>query len=194
MININLLPWREALQKRASRKLLVGISTQIVLTIFICLLINFYASYRAISAGPDKGMLNNAINQTNMQIKTLESYKKKLVGLKKQKNVLLNLYHNKFQAILILQEIEKALPKTINLDRIVRKKEGVVIYGTAPSNNQVTQLIENLSSNEIILNPVLKESKTVTHDDKVEIKFQIDAELNSQLNSLRVKEDGKTKK
>ncbi len=182
MININLLPWRKAIKNRNKYLLISRSIAMAVITIIICTLVYFWAAHRAASVGPERLLLNKEIKETDAKINALSKYKKINDDLKKQIILLSALQQKKYQILSILFDLNSALPKSIYLDRIVQKSNEITIYGNANTNQQISELINRLRESNLIMNPLLREAKTLNQDDSIYIKFEITAEIENKDN------------
>lgn len=177
MININLLAWRDELRKRESRFFLTMLSFFILGTFIICVFVYFYSAYRANSLGPNKELLNKAVQTAEQEIAKLTKYGPLEKNLKSEATLLEAISYNRSLPLAMLNEIAKSLPKSVYLERIERLNENLLLYGTAQTNQQISQFIDDLKKYPEISLPVLKEAKTVAENDNVTIKFEIDATI-----------------
>lgn len=175
MININLLTWRDELRKRENRFFLTMLSLFILGTFVICIFVYLYSSYRAHSLGPNKELLNQAVQVVDQEIAQLAQYGVLEKNLKGEIQVLEAINYNRLLPLSILNEVAKVLPKSVYLDRIEMHTGQLFLYGTAQTNQQISQFINALQQFPEISFPVLKEAKTVSESDAVFIKFEIDA-------------------
>lgn len=193
MININLLPWRNELRKREKRYFMTIVLLFVLGTIFICTCIYYYSTYRATNSGPSHILLNNEIKTTNDQITALAKYGPIQKKLTEQVSLLEAVQYNRFLTLILMNEISQALPKTIYLERIVRTSKDIQLYGTASTNQEISQYITNLQSHPEITNAVLVEAKTLPQDDNsVVIKFQINAQISPKKPLQLSKSNAKT--
>lgn len=177
MININLLAWRDELRKRENRFFLTMLSFFILGTLVICVFVYLYSSYRANSLGPNKDLLNKAVQTAEQEITKLTKYGALEKNLKSETVLLEAINYNRTLPLLILNEVAKSLPKSVYLDRIERLNQNLILQGTAQTNQQISQFIDDLKKYPEISLPVLKEAKTVAENDTVIIKFEIDATI-----------------
>ncbi len=177
MININLLSWRDELRKRESRFFLTMLSFFILGTFVICVFVYFYSSYRAHSLGPNKELLNKAVQSADQEIAKLSQYATLEKNLKNETQLLEAINYNRLLPLALLNNVAKSLPKSVYLDRIEMRSGQLLLSGTAQTNQQISQFINELKQYPEISFPVLKEAKTVSENDAVTIKFEVDATI-----------------
>lgn len=177
MININLLAWREELRKRESRFFLTMMSFFILGTFIICIFVYFYTSYRASSLGPNKELLSAAVQAADKEIASLAKYGMLDKNLKSEAQLLRAISYNRLLPLTLMNNISKSLPRSVYLDRIELQSQDLSLQGTAQTNQEISQFIAALQKYPEINTPVLKEAKTVSENETVLIKFEIQAKL-----------------
>lgn len=181
MVYINLLPHRA--ERRAQRRrdfyTLLGLTfaASVVVVIAVIFVINGYIGLQTERNDFIKG--ENA--KLDEQIKEIASLRQDLEALKARQQAVEDLQADRNLPVHLLDELVKQVPEGVYLQNIVQDNLRVTMTGFAQSNERVSELLRNLSTNSRWLGtPELVEIKaaTVGRDQKRLFQFTLTVQLN----------------
>jgi type IV pilus assembly protein PilN len=172
MVRINLLPHRA--EKRAQRRrdfyVLIGLGfgAAVVLVIAIAFVINGYIGVQA-----DRNEFIKSENKKlDEQIKEIASLRQELEGLKARQQAVEDLQADRNLPVHLLDELVKQVPEGVYLQSLKQDNLRVSLTGVAQSNERVSELLRNVSSNAgWVSAPELIEIKAVTIGNKRLFQF-----------------------
>lgn len=150
MILINLLPHREAVRKQKREFFFVMLGLAALVGGLICG--GAYSWYQTqIFSQRDKNtLLKNAITKLEGQIKDIAGLKQEIAALRARQAAVEELQGNRNMPVYLLTELVKQLPDGVYINSMKQDNQTVVIGGVAQSNERVSELLRNLSSNSTI--------------------------------------------
>lgn len=160
MIRINLLPHRE--EKRKLRK--AAFVRMLVLSVaFGAAVVVSVGGYFAaqIAAQTQRNEFIKAENaKLDAQIKEISTLRQEIEALKARQQAVEDLQSDRNQPVYLLDELVKQVPEGVHLKTFKQSGQRVAITGSAQSNERVSELLRNFSSN----------SKWLERPDLVEIR------------------------
>ena len=145
MIQINLLPHRELTRKKKR--------DQYVASVLIAAL--FGGGMSIVAASWFKSAINNqnAINRVldaeiltlDKQIKDIKGLESQIGALQARQRTVEDVQSDRNQSVHLLGELSRQLPAGVLLTKVVQTDQQVLINGTAQSNEQVSELLRNLT-------------------------------------------------
>ncbi len=176
MIKINLLP-----TKRKPPKKLTELQQQLILGVLLLTVtvggVAFFWMKLTVQAAELQEKVNTAKATAEEQKKKLakvanvEEDRKKVL---EKINIIEQLKKNQSGPVKLLDKISRALPKGLNITSLVEKTGQVNVDGTAFSNNEVVQFVDNLKAEPFFAEVMLLESKQakVENIDVYQYKLQ----------------------
>lgn len=159
MILINLLPHREAARKSRQEKFYVLLGLSVLFGMLISA--GIYSWYVAkIDAQRGKNaFLAVEIKRLDNQIKDIATLQAEISALKARQSAVEDLQGNRNLPVDLLSELVRQLPDGVYINSMKQENQNILITGVAQSNERVSELLRNISSN----------SATLTKPDLVEI-------------------------
>lgn len=147
MILINLLPHREAARKRRRDIFNVSLGTSALVGGLIAGAI-FLWYEAAISVQQDTNrILDTEIKKLESQIKDITGLEAEIAALRARQQAVEDLQSDRNLPVHLLTEMVNQLPDGVYIGRMSQVDQVVTINGVAQSNERVSELLRNLSSN-----------------------------------------------
>lgn len=181
MVRINLLPHRA--EKRAQRRrdfyvlIALAFGAAMVIVVAVYFVINGYIGVQT----ERNDFIKSENKKLDEQIKEIASLKQDLEGLKARQQAVEDLQADRNLPVHLLDELVKQVPEGIYLQSLKQDGLRVTLTGLAQSNERVSELLRNLSSNsQWISAPELVEIKAVTQgrDNKRLFQFTVNVTIN----------------
>ena len=163
MILINLLPHREAARKSRQEKFYAILGFSALLGILISVgVYSWYASKIDAQKGKN-AFLSVEIKQLDSQIKDIATLQAEIAALKARQNAVEDLQENRNLPVDLLSELVRQLPDGVYINSMKQENQNILITGVAQSNERVSELLRNVSSNSLTLTkPDLVEITAIT--------------------------------
>ncbi|MDO8456217.1 MAG: PilN domain-containing protein [Burkholderiaceae bacterium] len=147
MILINLLPHREAARKRRRDFFNVSLGLSVILGVLIAGAI--YGWYQAAISEQQSTntALETEIKKLEGQIKDISTLEAEIAALRARQQAVEDLQSDRNLPVHLLTEIVNQLPDGVYVAKMVQVDQLVTINGVAQSNERVSELLRNLSSN-----------------------------------------------
>jgi type IV pilus assembly protein PilN len=147
VILINLLPHREAARKRRREMFYAALVASAVAGLVISA--GIWAWYGArISTQQDRNqVLANEIKRLESQIKDIASLQEEIAALRARQQAVEDLQADRNMPVHLLNELVKQLPDGVYLTSMKQTGQSVALAGVAQSNERISELLRNLSSN-----------------------------------------------
>ena len=147
MILINLLPHREAARKRRRDFFNVSLGLSVILGVLIAGAI--YGWYQAAISEQQSTntALETEIKKLESQIKDISTLEAEIAALRARQQAVEDLQSDRNLPVHLLTEIVNQLPDGVYVAKMVQVDQLVTINGVAQSNERVSELLRNLSSN-----------------------------------------------
>jgi type IV pilus assembly protein PilN len=147
VILINLLPHREAARKRRREMFYAALGASAVggLVIASCIWLWFTAQ---ISSQRERNqVLTTEIKRLEGQIKDIATLQEEIAALRARQQAVEDLQSDRNMPVHLLSELVKQLPDGVYLTSMKQTGQAVALAGVAQSNERVSELLRNLSSN-----------------------------------------------
>lgn len=147
MILINLLPHREVARKRRRDLFNVSLGASALLGGLVAGAI-FLWYQAAISAQQDTNQaLETEIKKLEGQIKDIATLEAEITALRARQQAVEDLQSDRNLPVHLLTELVNQLPDGVYISKMVQADQVVTLNGVAQSNERVSELLRNLSSN-----------------------------------------------
>lgn len=151
MILINLLPHREAARKRRKDMFNAGLGLSALTGGLIAGLI-FLWFLNAISAQQDKNqILKTEITKFDNQIKEIAGLESEIAALRARQQAVEDLQADRNMPVHLLTELVRQLPEGVYINSMRQEGQNVALQGVAQSNERVSELLRNLSTQSVWL-------------------------------------------
>jgi type IV pilus assembly protein PilN len=159
VILINLLPHREAARKRRREIFYAALGASAVGGLVIAGGVWLWFTAQ-ISGQQDRNrLLSTEISKLESQIKDIATLQEEITALRARQQAVEDLQSDRNMPVHLLNELVKQLPDGVYLTSMKQNGGVVALTGVAQSNERVSELLRNLSSNSVWL----------THPDLAEI-------------------------
>jgi type IV pilus assembly protein PilN len=147
VILINLLPHREAARKRRRDFFNVSLGLSVILGVLIAGAI--YGWYQAAISEQQSTntALETEIKKLESQIKDISTLEAEIAALRARQQAVEDLQSDRNLPVHLLTEIVNQLPDGVYVAKMAQVDQVVTINGVAQSNERVSELLRNLSSN-----------------------------------------------
>lgn len=183
MILINLLPHREAARKRRKDMFNVGLGLSALTGVLMAGLIYLWFM-NEISSQQDKNQILKAeITNFDNQIKEIAGLESEIAALRARQQAVEDLQADRNMPVHLLTELVRQLPEGVYINSMRQDGQSVALQGVAQSNERVSELLRNLSTQSLWLTrPELVEivagSVNVTPRDQRRVaNFKINVKL-----------------
>lgn len=157
MIQINLLPWREQARKKKQARFAYVAGGAVGLGLLVTVFFHMHFSSKITAQNERNAMLQSALDQESVELRSLNEKKRDLVDIEDQLNFIYALREASYRAVRLLNEITIANPSDVTLYKLTRNKNIVILFGKAKSNLQITLFMESLEKSKVFKQPVLTE-------------------------------------
>ena len=147
MILINLLPHREAARKRRRDVFNVSLAASAIVGGLIALSVFlWYQAAISVQQGTNLA-LETEIKKLESQIKDISGLEAEISALRARQQAVEDLQSDRNLPVHLLTELVNQLPDGVYIARMTQADQLVTINGVAQSNERVSELLRNLSSN-----------------------------------------------
>jgi type IV pilus assembly protein PilN len=158
MIQINLLPHREAARKKRREMFAVQLGLAVGAGVFVSLLVFAWYQARIDMQEKRNALLSSEIKVLDEQIKEIATLQAELDGLKARQIGVESLQADRNMPVYLLDEMAKQLPDGVYLTSLRQDGSNISLTGVAQTQERVSELLRNFSGkSEWITQPQLVE-------------------------------------
>jgi len=158
MIQINLLPHREAARKKRRELLAVQLGLAVAVGVLVSLLVFAWYQARIDMQEKRNALLTAEIKVLDEQIKEIATLQTELDGLKARQTGVESLQADRNMPVYLLDEMAKQLPDGVYLTTLKQDGMNITLTGVAQTQERVSELLRNFSGkSEWITQPQLVE-------------------------------------
>ena len=158
MILINLLPHREAARKRRREMFFAALGASAVAGLLVSGGIWLWFSAQISGQQNRNQILSGEIRKLESQIKDIATLQEEIAALRARQQAVEDLQADRNMPVYLLSELVRQLPDGVYVSSMKQNGQLVSLVGTAQSNERVSELLRNLSSNSAWLTrPELQE-------------------------------------
>jgi type IV pilus assembly protein PilN len=179
MIQMNLLPWRKALNERKRKENLAVISFAAGFAVCLVILIILGLNMAIANEKRVVQYLNNKISSLDKNLQEIRGLETKKTNLIAKINVLQKLQIRRADTAKIFDELVAAIPDNITLSDVQRTGERVAISGFADSNSDVSQFMKNIERSTLLDSARLLEIEQILINDAFINQFYMDFKIGS---------------
>lgn len=176
MTQINLLPWREQARKVKQIRFGITLGVFVCITLIIVGILHLY--YHSVVNYQERrnAFIQTQITKATAELAELDAKKEGQDEIVSDLAFLIMLRNESYNAVSLLDELVRVVPEGISLNRIVRNKNNIVLYGKSASDVQITLFMKNISKSSIFKQPVLSEFTAKENNVGNETYFQLQVE------------------
>ncbi|WP_237059155.1 PilN domain-containing protein [Microbulbifer sediminum] len=155
MANINLLPWRQEYREQKQKEF-----TQVLVAVVLAAGAASFLWMKTVDGqianqNERNQILQAEINVLNKQVSEIKDLKKRRQELIDRMRVIQELQGNRPLSVRYFDEMVRATPEGLWLDRLKRSGKTIEVAGVAESNNRVSSFMRNLDSSDWYESPNL---------------------------------------
>jgi type IV pilus assembly protein PilN len=163
MIRINLLPHREEKRKQRKAAFLALLVLSALVGVAVVIMVGGYNARAIAVQGQRNEALKIAITGLDVKIAEIATLKQEIEALKARQQAVEDLQADRNQPVYLMDELLKQTPPGVYLKSFKQEGQKVTLIGYAQSQERVSELMRNLSSNSPWLErPDLMEVKAST--------------------------------
>lgn len=147
MILINLLPHREAARKRRREMFFAALGASAVAGLVVAGGVWLWYSAQISNQQNRNQILSGEIRKLEAQIKDIATLQEEIAALRARQQAVEDLQADRNMPVYLLAELVKQLPDGVFLTSMKQNGQVVSLWGTAQSNERVSELLRNLSTN-----------------------------------------------
>lgn len=155
MAKINLLPWRQELNKQRQQEFLVISAVVAVVAAAIVMFFHILVSGQLSDQEERKAYIQSEIATLDGQIKQIDELQARKEELLARMKVIQDLQGRRPVIVRVFDELAHTVPDKIYLSSFQRVGDNFTIDGSAESNTQVSAFLRNLNASAWFKNPVL---------------------------------------
>lgn len=147
MILINLLPHREAARKRRRETFQITMFASFLLGLLIAGAIYWWFQMLITEQQAKNDFLQTEINILGVQIKEIATIEEEIASLRARQKAVEDLQSDRNLPVHLLTELVNQLPDGVFVTSLKQADQTVTMQGMAQSNERVSEMLRNLSSN-----------------------------------------------
>ena len=147
MILINLLPHREAARKRRREIFQATMFAAFLLGLLIAGAVYWWFQNQIAEQQQKNAFLTSQIQVLDLQIKESASLEGEIAALSARQKAVEDLQSDRNLPVHLLNELVQQLPDGVYITSLKQTDQSVVMQGMAQSNERVSEMLRNLSSN-----------------------------------------------
>lgn len=147
MILINLLPHREAARKRRRETFQITMFASFLLGLLIAGAIYWWFQMLITEQQAKNDFLQTEINVLGVQIKEIATIEEEITSLRARQKAVEDLQSDRNLPVHLLTELVNQLPDGVYVTSLKQEDQTVTMQGMAQSNERVSEMLRNLSSN-----------------------------------------------
>lgn len=147
MILINLLPHREAARKRRRETFQITMFASFLLGLLIAGAIYWWFQMLITEQQAKNDFLQTEINVLGVQIKEIATIEEEIASLRARQKAVEDLQSDRNLPVHLLTELVNQLPDGVYVTSLKQEGQTVTMQGMAQSNERVSEMLRNLSSN-----------------------------------------------
>ncbi|NMM77359.1 fimbrial protein [Acidovorax sp. SRB_14] len=147
MILINLLPHREAARKRRREAFQVTMFLSFLLGLALAAAIYWWFQTMIADQQDKNNFLQTEIKVLENQIKEIATIEEEIASLRARQKAVEDLQSDRNLPVHLLNELVQQLPDGVYVTSLKQTDQSVTMQGVAQSNERVSEMLRNLSSN-----------------------------------------------
>ena len=160
MARINLLPWREELNKQKQREFTVLSGGSVLLAGMLVLFSHLHINGMIENQNQRNNFLQSEIDLLNKRIGRIKELERMKDDLLARMNVIQALQSSRPESVHLMDELVRTLPDGVYLNAFTQNNRNLVMKGVAQSNARVSDYMRNIEESEWFGGPRLDEIKS----------------------------------
>lgn len=155
MAHINLLPWREALNKERKRQFAVIAAGSALLSVLVMVYVHMHFNNVITGQESRNKFLEGKIEEVEKQIKEIETLENDKQNLLARMKIIQTLQGSRPEIVHLFQEMAQIMPEGVYLTQVNVTGPNIKVEGVAESNANVSALMRNIDTAAWMSTPVL---------------------------------------
>lgn len=155
MIQINLLPWREEARQIKKKQFITSLVLGCIISLLILLVFHVHYSHAASRQNVLNAMISTAISEEQLLLNEMSAKANEAMATETQLKFIMDLYNENYRAVRLLNEMVMLVPDTISVQEIKRNGNEITLTGIAKSEDDVTQLMKEITNSPYFNQPTL---------------------------------------
>lgn len=177
MIQINLLPWREQARQIQKARLTVFFIITLGLVLLVLTSIHIYYKSQVNHQLRLNTYLQTQINEQQAAIDNISAKQKDKLAVQEKLNFISNIFAANYDVIRLFNELTVIVPANIKMKSIFRHENKITFIGSAPSDSEITQFMQDIAHSPLFNQPVLSAINSETDNNSATHRiFKIDVE------------------
>ena len=157
MSNINLLPWREELQRRRNSSFYMSAGIAFVIAALIGAVAWWYADQLVQQEQSRIDRLNQEIVKLDAKLETINGLKAEIDSMKQRMDTITRLQESRNQAVHLLNDLPTFVGSGVYLDKVSLSNGKVAVTGATEAHLRVVAMIRAIEASTWLKNPVIKD-------------------------------------
>ena len=157
MSNINLLPWREELQRRRNSNFYMSACIAFVIAALIGAVAWWYADQLVQQEQSRIDRLNQEIVKLDAKLETINGLKAEIDSMKQRMDTITRLQESRNQAVHLLNDLPTFVGSGVYLDKVSLSNGKVAVTGATEAHLRVVAMIRAIEASTWLKNPVIKD-------------------------------------
>lgn len=154
-VKINLLPWRQELREELKKQFLIILGAAALLSFLVVGSVHFYYQSLIDSQLSSNRYLKKEIKKLDKRIKQIKNIRKDKERLMARMEVIQQLQRDRPTVVRLFDSLVRVVPSGVNYSSLKRRKNTLMIDGSADSNTRVSKLMRNMENSEVLKDPSL---------------------------------------
>lgn len=190
MAFINLLPWREAVQKTKQKEFFTILAAVATGAIAIVLIVGQFYQARIDGQNMRNQFLANEIKKLDLRIGEIKTLNGKKSALQNRIDVIEQLQRSRNLGTQVLDEIAKIVPAGIYLTKLEKQGNSIQLIGKSESNNHLANMIRKIESSTLLTDAILESISTDDARSKLLSDFKMKVRIKGLNDDKAVKSKG----
>ncbi|WP_085299939.1 PilN domain-containing protein [Cognaticolwellia mytili] len=182
MAYINLLPWREKIEKAKQRAFFTALTVVALGALVVVFLISQFYQMRIDGQNERNQFLKDEIEVLDLRIVKIKLLNEKKKELEKRINVVEQLQRSRNVGTQVLNEIANIVPNGIYLTRLEKQDNSLNIIGKSESNNHLANMIRKIERSGLFDDAVLESITANNAKSKLLSDFKMRVRIKGLLN------------
>jgi len=144
VILINLLPHREAARKRRRERFALSLGLSALVGALVAGALYLAQGAAVASQRARNDILRSEIGRLDIQIKDIANLRQQITALSARRQAVEDLQADRNMPVHLLLELVRQLPEGVYLTSLKQDNQAILLYGSAQSNERVSELLRNL--------------------------------------------------
>lgn len=154
-MQINLLPWRAESRRLQQINFNGTLIFHIILALIVVACIHWYLAYDLNQVKVINQTITTALTREKETIQKYANQSKEFLEKKNHIKFIQSIYYQNNQAIDILNELIRIVPRDIILSQITQVKNNLILLGYAKNDDTILNFVKLLANSKLFNNPVL---------------------------------------